>query len=659
MDNGNGKGSGLIKTLESDSQYDIKWGSGDTVSGRPMKRKAAASNKKERMRRLRIVLGFIAFVLVFSYLFIIRPAQAIRSDLKTVETKGRELKAAFESNDMDLVEKKYQEFTASYKELEKDSKNIYWLSFIPYVSDYKNGIEAGNYMIIAGKQSLEAIKPYADLIGFKKGETGFSEKSGEDRLQTAILTLDKVLVNLDDISKNMEEAQKRIDKIDPNRYPEKVGNTFVKGRIENIKEQFHAVSSLFVDAKPLLKQLPVILGKDKDKTYLILFQNNYERRATGGFLTSYAYFKIRDGKIEIQRSSDIYSLDQAISNHPPAPREIREFHKNVNQFYIRDSNLSPDLPTSIKYFQDLYERSGGKQDYDGIVLMDAKVLVDFLTIYGDTEAQGVMFSAKEDARCDCPQVIYTLFDLVDRPVNYIKTDRKGVLGDLMLNLFQKALGFSPSQYWPILAQTMYQNLEEKHIQLYFKDTNLQQATEAIDFAGRIMPFDGDYLHINNVNFAGAKSNLFVTEDIESKTTEKDGKIQKEVIITFRNPYPHSDCNLERGGLCLNATLRNWIRFYVPEGSQLISLKGAARKTSTYNELGKTVYENFLTVSPQGRAQVTLTYTLPDRIKKSNYKYMVQKQGSVQKERQTLEVIVGGRQLYKGQFDTDKVFDQNF
>jgi hypothetical protein len=206
---------------------------------------------------------------------------------------------------------------------------------------------------------------------------------------------------------------------------------------------------------------------------------------------------------------------------------------------------------------------------------------------------------------------------------------------------------------------MYGNLEEKHIQLYFKDPSLQQATEAIDFAGRIMPFEGDYLHINNVNFAGAKSNLFVTEAIESKTTEKDGKIQKEVIITFRNPYAHSDCNLERGGLCLNATLRNWIRFYVPQGSKLISLKGAARETNTYDELGKTVYENFLTVSPQGRAQVTVIYTLPDTIKKSNYKYMIQKQGSVQKERQSLEVTVGGKQLYKGQFDTDKVFDTGF
>lgn len=39
----------------------------------------------------------------------------------------------------------------------------------------------------------------------------------------------------------------------------------VRASVISVKEQFHGVSSLFVDAKPLLKQLPKILGKDKEK----------------------------------------------------------------------------------------------------------------------------------------------------------------------------------------------------------------------------------------------------------------------------------------------------------------------------------------------------------------------------------------------------------
>lgn len=658
MDNGDGKGRGLIKGLESDTQYDIKWGK-EGKGTEPMKRKAKVQNHRTRNKRIKIIAGFVAFLFVFSYLFIIRPAQAIKSDLKKVESKAKEVKKAFESNDMDVVETKFKEFSDTYKTLEKDSKNLYWLAFVPYVADYKNGIEAGRYMITAGQEGVAAIAPYADLIGFKKGGTSFSEKSGEDRLQTAVLTLDKILGRLDVISENIDQAENRISKIDPNRYPEKIGNSFVRGRIVTIKEQFSGVSGLFVDAKPLLKNLPKIMGKDKEQTYLILFQNNDELRATGGFLTSYAFFKIKDGKMEIENSSDIYSLDGSIANHPAAPAQILEFHKGVSQFYIRDSNLSPDLPTSLKLFDELYAKSNVKKQYDGVIMLDSKILVDMLKIYGDTEADGIRFSAKEDARCDCPQVIYTLFDLVDRPVNYIKTDRKGILGDLMFVLFNKALGFSPSQYWPILAQTMYGNLQEKHILLNFKDEKIQEGAENIGFAGRIRPYEGDYLNITNVNFAGAKSNLFVQSEIESKTTTKDGKIQKEVTISFKNPYPASDCNLERGNLCLNAPLRNWIRFYVPKGATLGSLTGAARETKTYDDLGKTVFENFLVINPMGSAKVVVKYTLPDTIKANKYTYMIQKQAGVEKEMQTLEATVNGEKLYKGPFDTDKVYNHAF
>lgn len=129
---------------------------------------------------------------------------------------------------------------------------------------------------------------------------------------------------------------------------------------------------------------------------------------------------------------------------------------------------------------------------------------------------------------------------------------------------------------------MIENLQEKHILIYFTDDNLQRSVEQINFAGRINNFDDDYLHINNVNFAGAKSNLFVRENIILKI--KGNKHQ--LSINFKNPYPHSDCNLERGGLCLNATLRNWIRIYVPKGSKLEKFEGSLKKVQIYEDLGK-------------------------------------------------------------------------
>ena len=96
------------------------------------------------------------------------------------------------------------DFSNKYQNLEKASKSIYWASFIPYVSDFRKGIEAGDYLVKAGVSSVDAIEPYADLIGFKKGETSFCGKISEDRLQTAVLTLDKLVPKVDPIADDID-----------------------------------------------------------------------------------------------------------------------------------------------------------------------------------------------------------------------------------------------------------------------------------------------------------------------------------------------------------------------------------------------------------------------------------------------------------------------
>lgn len=611
-------------------------------------------NKKSWLITGGILAVFIVILAVVGYFFVFAPAMKIKAKAVEVADEAKNLQADIKLNDIDLIDARVNTLVEKYAAFEKESESVYWATFIPYVQDFKNGVEAGRFMIKAADESIEAIYPYADLIGFKQGEQNFYEKSAEERLQTAVLTLDKMLESIDSVAKNIEEAENRIAQIDPDRYPEKIGGTEVRSQIIQGKDQFQGMATLFVDAKPLLKQLPHILGAEDEKNYLILFQNTAERRATGGFYTFFAVFNINKGKISIKDSSDIYDLDNSIAVHPAAPKEILAYHKNVTKLYLRDTNISPDFVSSIKLFDSLYQKSGRKVDYDGIIAMDSKVLVDMLKIFGDTQVNGLNFSAETDARCDCPQVIYSLFDIVDRPVNYIKIDRKRILGNLMLELFYKAVGFSPSKYWGQLAQTMFQNLDEKHILLYFIDKDAQKAVEGMNYAGRIIDFEGDYLHVNNVNFAGAKSNMFIDEELISTTTFEGGKVMREVTMKFKNPHPASDCNLERGGLCLNATLRNWIRFYVPLNSKLVSFQGSKTETKTYDELDKTVFEGFMTVDPKGAATVKIKYELPSSIQKDGYKLYIQKQPGV--EKQTLTVEIDGKEQSSGLFAEDTVLE---
>jgi len=615
------------------------------------RRKKLHHARKKRGLLFKLLLILVVFVGILGvYSFI--QYRKINASGRKVITTARTMKDSLKSNDIDVVNAKVVELKNNFASFQKDARGIYFMRYIPiagaYVSDFRAGVEAGDEMMKASLLGLEAITPYADLIGFKKGGTSFADKSADDRIQTAVLTLDKVLVKVDDIAVHVDKAQQYIDTIDANRYPEKIGDTFVRGRITQVKDQFDTMATLFVDAKPLIKQFPQIMGSEKEKTYIVLFQNDAELRPTGGFLTAYAVFKINKGKIQALRSKDIYDLDSTISKRPKVPEKILQYHTNVNQFFIRDSNLSPDFEESMKLFDSLYQNSSAKIAYDGIFAVDTKVLVDTLQVLGDTEVRGTTFSSQIDKRCDCPQVIYKLLDEIDRPVNYIKEDRKGILGDLLYVLMQKALGFSPSQYWGPLSQEMLKNMSEKHILVYLKDENMQKAVEAINYGGKIRQTDGDYVHVNDTNFAGAKSNLFVDHTIKSETDIKsDGTVERTLTLTYKNPFKHSDCNLEKGLLCINATLPNWLRIYVPKGSKLVGFQGSEKKVQTYDELEKTVYEGFLRINPKGTARAIIKYTLPFKVQnQKDYSLLIQKQPGTKGH--AIEVDVNGKT--RAQFD---------
>ena len=183
---------------------------------------------------------------------------------------------------------------------------------------------------------------------------------------------------------------------------------------------------------------------------------------------------------------------------------------------------------------------------------------------------------------------------LEQELNIFETDRKNIIGDLMFAIMEKAFSSSPKQYWGPLMQTMFTQIAQKHILFSLENKDAQKGLSAVNAAGEIKPFEGDYFHLNEANFGGSKSNLFVDQNVEQEySVGKDGTITKTVTVNYKNPFKPSNCNLElENALCLNAPWRDWFRVYVPKGSKLIDVTGSEVKMSTYDELGKTVFEGF-------------------------------------------------------------------
>ncbi len=581
----------------------------------------------ERRKAFFVILAVAAVFFIF---FGLLPLVKTLTSAKGVYQEALKINAAVQNQNLEEINKNIEATREKLTQSQKQFHYLKWTKLIPFFGRYYRDAEhlfkAGFSGLEAGKILIEAIEPYADILGFEGGK-GFAGQTAEERVVFVVQTLEKISPQLDEISEKANLVRDEIQAINPNRYPRSFRGLAVREKIVLAQETTDQLAEALSQAKPAIAILPQLLGEPDEKHYLLLFQNDAELRPTGGFMTAYAILKVHHGKIEPLKSEDIYALDARFDKRVSPPEPIKKYLPLVYYWYLRDMNLSPDFKLSMDTFGEYYSQTSGAAEIDGIIAIDTRLPVQLLEILGPIGVGGFgNFSAEEDPRCHCPQVIYELERLADKPVPGTRVGRKAVLGPLMHSILANMMG-SPRKMWPEFFNVFIKDIQEKRLLLYFFDEEAQKSAENFKAAGRIEDYDGDYLHINDCNFAAAKSNMFIKESVEQKIeVAQDGTVTKTLTIDYKNPEPPSDCNLEKGELCLNGPYRDWFRIYVPKGSELIEASGSEVEIESHEELGKTVFEGFFgdkhPLRPLGSARVILKYRLPFKVQ-DEYRLFIQ------------------------------------
>ncbi|OGD71765.1 hypothetical protein A3A84_01290 [Candidatus Collierbacteria bacterium RIFCSPLOWO2_01_FULL_50_23] len=564
--------------------------------------------------------------------------KGITPQIKDAAGAGNELVTSVQAQDLVKAKEASAKLKAKVGEIQNKYQQLAFLRVIPilgtYVSDGQHGLSAAASGVNAIDKLILAVEPYSDLLGFKTDSKNLIEvKSIEDRIVFMVNTLGKISPQLESISSDVTRARDELDKIDPKRYPETFMGKAVRGKIVGLQDSARSFGNLVGQAKPLIDLLPALLGDPDQKTYMLLFQNNGELRPTGGFLTAYAHLRVSKGRITPLNSFNIYDLDARFVKNIPPPNPIVKY-LNEKRWNLRNMNMSPDFKVSMDTFTKYIRDINGLPQTDGIIALDTEVPVKLLEVLGTIGVGGWgNFSAKEDPRCKCPQVVYFLEDIITKPVPGIRPDRKAVLGPLMHSILANAMG-SPKHMWPKFLNIALDAINQKHLMFYFFEEKNQKAAESFNAAGRIGDYDYDYLHLNDSNFGGAKSDLFIKRDIEQEITTNGDKVTKKVTITYNNPEKGSNCNLEAGQLCLNGVYRDYVRLYVPKGSKLTRVVGSEVKETTFEDLGKTVFDAFFTMRPESSSKLVFEYELP-ALNLKPYRMLIQKQPGVPSIKQTI------------------------
>ncbi|MFH2019530.1 MAG: DUF4012 domain-containing protein, partial [bacterium] len=416
--------------------------------------------------------------------------------LQTVSSHASSLSSAIESRDLAMAGSELQLIGDSLREAQDSFKGVAPLKFIPFLGNYLRDADhvfvAGNIGVETGDLVIKALVPYADVLGFSGDVEKLEFESAEERIIFLATTVEKLSPQMDEISQKISAIAEELNQIDENRYPRSFRDQEVRARITEVKKTVSGAGNSLSQFQPIIKLLPTLLGNPEPVRYLLLFQNDAELRPTGGFLTAYATLNVLRGKITPGVSEDIYSLDSSFRGKVPAPDPIKKYLPLVYTWYLRDMNLSPDFKVSMDTFTKYYNQTPIAPEVDAVIGIDTDFMVSLLKILGPIGVPGYggKFSAELDPRCDCPQVIYELENIITRPTYEIREGRKSILGPLMNSMLANMMG-SPKAKWAEFFTAFTDSVREKHRLMYFFNEERQQAVEALGAAGRINSYEGD------------------------------------------------------------------------------------------------------------------------------------------------------------------------
>ena len=394
------------------------------------------------------------------------------------------------------------------------------------------------------------------------------------------------------------------------------------GRQVEIKENISTLQGL-KNVKEAVALAPSFLGYDRPKTYLVLFLNNTEIRPGGGFIGSYAVIKANKGKIEIVETSGSENLDwQAPADFKIKPPYPITAYMNQEFWFFRDSNWSPDFPTSAKNSLWFYRFEGGTDGskIDGVVGLTPTVVEKMMEITGPLTVAGKTFESK------------TFTEELEYHVEYgyKKTgqeveDRKTIIGDLSKALLNKIVSLPPWR-WGDIWGGFITLLQEKQIMIFSNDDDLQSLLVRNDWSGSVKQTTSDYLLVTDSNLASLKTDPVVKRKISYTLRPEGENFIGQVKIT----YDH------QGQFDWRTTrYRTYVKVYVPEGAKLLKANDFIDETKKTvapdvgTELNKTFFGGFFSLEPQTKKTITVEYLLPPRIteqiKNGLYTLFVQKQ----------------------------------
>ncbi len=403
-----------------------------------------------------------------------------------------------------------------------------------------------------------------------------------------------------------------------------------RGAFQTLSAQLPPVTDglkQFVSVSGALRQ---ILGGDGQRTYLVVFQNSDELRPTGGFMGSFAELTVRDGRIV---SLDIpgggtYDVQGNLKTFTVSPPPLQLL---AARWGFQDANWFPDFPTSARAMLSFYRDAGGPT-VDGVIAVNADFVAGLLSVVGSIDMPEYGRTITSD------NFVADTQQIVEREYDKTLNQPKAFIAALAPKLLDRVKNLPAGDFLQLL-QRVHAGFEQRDIQAYFPDERLEKLAIRLGWDGGIKATGGDYLMPVDANLGGGKTDGVIQETVDVLSNiASDGTVIDTVAVTrIHRGTP--------GDPFTGANNVDYLRLYVPKGSQLLNASGFSPPdpnlfqppepdwsvypdiaydeqtqtkdpvsgTDIYQESGKTVFGNWVQVKPGSQATASFTYRLPFKV----------------------------------------------
>ncbi len=583
-----------------------------------------------KYRKLLITLIVLLFILLSFSAYIAYGAMRLEKNIKLLKVDVEKIKTAQSAKSLTGIIQGVNMLGVDLNTTSEDIKYFKVLSFIPYVNGYYfNATDivsaAINIDNATGKIAASA-EPLSSALGY-----GPNPVLGPAKVQAIVAGLPLITTAITNNQTSLSNAENELNDVNQAYLP----NITYKGI--NIKTDFNTYKNIYGNFVTLIPKLnsivPVIQtamgASGNTQNYLLLLENDKELRPTGGFITSYGYLTFTNGALGKISTNDIYSLDKLEQPYLNAPVQLKQYVE-VSNWYLRDSNYSPDVPTSAKVAEEMYRSipSGEVPPINGVVYLNTQFVTSLLN------ATGPVYVPQYNVTVNANNAAY-LIEYYSEKVDNINnsTNRKKFINYLIEEIKSKVFAARGNQLISLI-QLGLKGVQERNVSMYADNPSVENLLVEYNLGGVFPTITNgtDFLGFIDTNVLGNKSDFYIQRSINDNITHTSKGWLETVAITFTNPQVYDGW--------LNISSKKWIRLYVPLGSKLVSFSGddkyfAGQTERVYNELGYTVFDTHITVpvkyyvsAPATHLTLTISYYLPSTVNTSNYKLYIYKQGGI-------------------------------